>query len=277
MKPRRQQPVSILVHFLLGVLSYAALAGGVFCLTWLADRQESVAELQWGPWEGPHGNEPPLVIIDAGHGGHDGGAVANDVVEKNLALKLAERVRFHLEGHGVRTQMTRDDDTFIPLEERSAIANRAQPAAFVSLHLNTSVSAPHVSGIETYYSSRKTPFQQRGLENAATRDPTGERLARSIQFHTCEVTKAVDRGIRERGYSVILHTFCPAVLVECGFLTNTDEAAKFNQAGYRDIVAAGIARGVVEYLHMRQPTLSPLSVAMVPSSETSSIIHETDP
>jgi N-acetylmuramoyl-L-alanine amidase len=250
----RETVLHRLLAFARGIGSYAVLMGGFGCLAWLAQRLEAVPVLNWGPWEGSSGLVAPLVVVDAGHGGHDGGAVANEMIEKAVALKLAQRVRFHLESQGVRVKMTRDSDVFIPLEKRSETANEANAAAFVSLHLNTSVTAPEVSGIETYFSSRKAAFQPVALGGGASTAPAqrrnglGEKLARSVQQHACLTSRAENRGIKEQNYAVVLHTLCPAVLVECGFLTHAHESANLQRAPYQDRLAEGIARGIAEFL-----------------------------
>src|SRR5207249_2128604 len=92
-----------------------------------------------------------IVVLDAGHGGEDGGTSGHGIQEKDLAFDLARRVERRLVAHGVQVRMTRDADTFVELGERSALARRVGACVFVSLHLNAS-SAPEVMGIETYFS-----------------------------------------------------------------------------------------------------------------------------
>jgi len=251
---------ALLSHLLLCcrcVGSYAALAGAVVALGWLSLRLEGLPALRLGPWLGINA---PLVVVDAGHGGQDGGAVANGLTEKKLALEIAQRVRHYLEGQGLRVQMTREGDVFLPLQERSAMADRVGASALVSLHLNTSVAAPEVKGIETYFSSQKPLEAQRSLQarlslppdQQQVQDDRGACLARSIQYHACLATKADDRGVRERNYVVVTHSACPAALVECGFLTHLRESRKLANEAYRDQLAKGIAHGVAEFVKAQQ-------------------------
>lgn len=201
--------------------------------------------------------QPPLVVIDPGHGGHDGGAVANDHIEKNLALEIATQLRRELEAMGLRVKMTRESDKFIPLESRAELANTERADAFVSIHLNTSVGDDAgASGIETYFSIGKGLAAMRlarshaGLaESASFSDQRGRMLAEVVQRTVCKRTGAPNRGVKERSYAVVFRTACPAVLVECGFLTDKAEAAKLKKAGYRQSLAAGIAEGVGTFLH----------------------------
>src|SRR6476661_6314604 len=115
MAPDSQHPLLSWLH---GFASCAALGGALLCLGWLANRLESMPERRLDPWNGAS-EDMPLVIVDAGHGGHDGGAVANNLVEKNLALELGMRLRQHLQDQGMRVKMTRETDVFIPLDKRS--------------------------------------------------------------------------------------------------------------------------------------------------------------
>lgn len=232
--------------------SYGALGLVLASLGWLALRLEAIPAVQIQPWEL---ESAPLVIVDAGHGGHDGGAVANGLIEKNLSLTLASQVRDHLESAGVRVRMTREKDRFLELEERCQIAAEVNADAFVSVHLNTS-PAPEVLGLETYYAASQSllarPAKSKGK-------PSGETLAQIIQRRAIAATKAEDRGIKDSQLIVVMRTPCPAALVECGFLTHTEEARRLNQEEYQDKLTKGIADGVVEFLKGRVPERTKLA------------------
>lgn len=167
------------------------------------------------------------VVIDAGHGGHDrGGIPGNYVTEKTVNLDVAARLSQKLRAAGLRTVMTRSDDTFIPLSGRVAAANYRSGCIFVSVHFN---SAPNrdARGIETYfYSSKSYP------------------LAAAIHRRVITVA-AEDRHIRQRGYYVLRNCRAPAVLVECGFLTNREDGRLALSASYRDRLASEISRGIL--------------------------------
>jgi N-acetylmuramoyl-L-alanine amidase len=168
------------------------------------------------------------VVIDAGHGGFDrGGIPGQRVPEKTMALDVAHRLQKRLRDAGYRVVMTRDTDIFVPLGERVRIANHYRDAVFVCIHFN---SAPRVgaNGIETYYYS-----------NASVK------LAADIHRHVVAGTSSDNRGIRQRGYFVLRRTAIPAVLVECGFLTNPTEARLALQSSYRQRLADRIADGVM--------------------------------
>ena len=171
------------------------------------------------------------VVIDAGHGGHDrGGVPYQRIGEKGMTLDVSLRLKRILQASGYRVIMTRESDVFIPLGTRVAIANRNRGAVFVSVHFNSSRRAG-ANGIETYY--------YRG-DSAS--------LAASIHRNVVAGAPTENRGIRRRGFYVIRRTAIPAVLVECGFLTNPEEGRLAQNAAYRQKLAERIARGI-----QRQP------------------------
>ena len=170
---------------------------------------------------------PITVVIDAGHGGHDrGGIPGQRVSEKEMTLDVALRLRKVLEASGYRVVMTRNSDVFVPLGTRCAIANSYRNAIFVSVHFN-SATRRGASGIETYFYSRDSLS-----------------LASAIHHYVSGRAPSENRGLRRRGYYVLRRTKMPAVLVECGFLTNPTEAAYAQNASYRQKLAEAIAAGV---------------------------------
>lgn len=207
----------------------------------------------------PRKRERPLVMVDAGHGGGDGGAVFHGIIEKNLALVLAQKLRTELQSQGIDVRMTRSKDEFISLEGRAAMAERARADALVSLHLNSAGNEAGVHGLETYYSGGKSLAAARLLQAAfklptitGLRDRRGERLAALVQRHACQSTGAANRGTKERAYTVVHGASCPAILVECGFISNPKEAARLKTADYQNKMIAGIARGVVTFLQAQE-------------------------
>src|SRR6266849_9922737 len=167
------------------------------------------------------------VVIDAGHGGFDRGGIPRQLVqEKTMNLDVAQRLKAVLVAYGYRVVMTRDSDVFVPLGTRVAIANSYRDAIFVCIHFN---AAPRrsASGIETYfYSSQSLP------------------LASAIHYYVAGGAPSSNRGVRRRGFFVLRKTTIPAVLVECGFLTNATEANYAQTASYRQKLAEEIAAGV---------------------------------
>src|SRR5947208_5698341 len=167
------------------------------------------------------------VVIDAGHGGHDrGGIPGQRIAEKDMTLDVALRLRNVLSASGYRVAMTRSTDVFVPLGGRVAIANSYRNAVFVCIHFNAT-GRNGASGIETYFYNRESLP-----------------LASAIHHYVTGGAPSENRGVRRRGYYVLRKTAIPAVLVECGFLTNPTEAAYAQSAGYRQKLADEIAAGI---------------------------------
>ena len=193
------------------------------------------------------GNTPTTVVIDAGHGGYDrGGIPGQRVSEKDMTLDVARRLKSVLAASGYRVVMTRDSDVFVPLGTRTAIANSNRNAIFVSVHFN-SATRSGASGIETYFYSRDSLA-----------------LASAIHHYVVGGAPSGSRGVRRRGYFVLRRTNIPAVLVECGFLTNPTEAGYAQNASYRQKLAEEIAAGV----RSRGSVASSFSTTRVATDET---------
>ena len=178
----------------------------------------------------PEGSRPSTtIVIDAGHGGFDRGGIPRQrVPESMMNLDVAQRLKAVLQAYGYRVVMTRDSDVFIPLGTRVAIANSYQDAIFVCVHFNATPRSS-ASGIETYfYSSQSLP------------------LASAIHYYVAGGAPSANRGVRRRGFYVLRNTRIPAVLVECGFLTNPNEAQYAQSVASRQKLAEEIARGVRE-------------------------------
>ncbi|MBJ05915.1 MAG: N-acetylmuramoyl-L-alanine amidase [Verrucomicrobiaceae bacterium] len=169
------------------------------------------------------------VVIDPGHGGHDRGGRTGKVYEKHLALDTALRLENYLVASGYRVTMTRKSDTFISLPRRAALGNRYRDAIFVSLHYNYTWKR-NVSGLETFYYSSAS----RGL-------------AEAIQKAMLRRVGASNRGVKYGRYYVLRASKNPAVLVECGFVSNSRERSEMKKGSYRDAVARGIAEGIAKY------------------------------
>jgi N-acetylmuramoyl-L-alanine amidase len=192
-------------------------------------------------------SSPITVVIDAGHGGYDrGGIPGQRIPEKEMTLDVAQRLRNVLAASGYRVAMTRDSDVFVPLPTRVAIANSYRNAVFVCIHFNATKRIG-AEGIETYFYSRDSLP-----------------LASAIHYYVVGGAPSANRGVRRRGYYVLRKTSIPAVLVECGFLTNPTEAAYAQTASYRQKLAEEIAAGV----RGRNSVVSAVSTTRVATSES---------
>src|SRR5213082_2573444 len=195
---------------------------------------------------GQSASSSTAVVIDAGHGGFDrGGIPGQRIPEKEMTLDVAQRLKTLLAASGYRVIMTRDSDVFVPLPTRVAIANSYGNAIFVCIHFN-SAKRMGAGGIETYFYSRDSLP-----------------LASAIHYFVTGGAPSANRGVRRRGYYVLRRTSVPAVLVECGFLTNPTEAAYAQTASYRQKLAEEIAAGV----HGRNSVTSALTTTRVATGE----------
>ncbi len=169
------------------------------------------------------------VVVDAGHGGKDNGAYRKfGGAEKIATLDVATRVAQKLREAHLHTVMTRSSDVFIPLEERVAIENAQKNSVFVSIHFNDS-RRRGIRGFETYYHS------------ASSID-----LANRIQAKLMTLPSSANRGVHHANFRVLRLAKYPAVLVECGFLSNPREGGEARDSEHRDDLADRIAEAIVE-------------------------------
>ncbi len=169
------------------------------------------------------------VVVDAGHGGKDSGAYRRfGPPEKSATLDVATRLARKLRESQLKVVMTRSDDTFIPLDTRVDVENRVRDSVFVSIHFNDS-RRRGVKGFETYYHS-----------------PFAFGLAQRVQGKLCTLSGAVNRGVRTANFRVLRKAIYPAVLVECGYLSNRSEGYEARSEEYRERLADKIAEAVVE-------------------------------
>ena len=214
------------------------------------------------------------IVIDAGHGGHDSGTLgAGGIEEKDVVLDVALRLGKLLHDRlGAEVVYTRDDDTFVPLETRTAIANKAQADLFISVHANSSSDAS-VKGVEVYYlnfTSDPEAMKVAGRENAVSTESVHELsdLVKKIALkdkidESKELAADVDaslyaglrkgnpelrnRGVKKAPFVVLIGANMPSILAEISFVTNPDTAEKLETPEYREKVAESLYKGVAVY------------------------------
>ncbi len=227
------------------------------------------------------GNRQPgrfLVMIDPGHGGYDPGTQSSaGAQEKILALQIAMRLKAALEARGIRAELTRSTDNFISLAERTRIANSAGADLFVSIHLNSSPNTD-TTGIEVYYLNNTTDratirlarMENGGADGYGAPDASNlnyiltdlrqnykaseaASLARMIDAQTvADLDAGLGLNVNALGakmgpFYVLVGAHMPAVLVECGFMSNAAEATRLESPSYQDVLARAIATSVTDY------------------------------
>jgi N-acetylmuramoyl-L-alanine amidase len=215
------------------------------------------------------------IVIDPGHGGHDSGTLGpGGLQEKDVVLDVALRVGKLLHQRlGAEIVYTRDDDTFIPLETRTAIANKAQADLFLSIHANSSPE-PSARGVETYYlnfTSDPNALDVAARENAVSTQSVHQlsdlvrkitlkdKIDESREF-AADVDAGLylglkagnpglkDRGVKKAPFVVLIGAQMPSILAEISFLTNPDDAEQLHESGYRERIAESLDAGVERYL-----------------------------
>lgn len=176
-----------------------------------------------------------VVVIDPGHGGVDVGAVGiGNLYEADVVLPIAQQVATLLQQQGIQAVLTRSSNVEIDLEPRVQMAEQAQADLFVSIHANSmGMERPDVNGAETYYYSN------------------GEALAQTIQSSIVSSLGMNDRGIKQARFYVLRRTSMPAVLVETGYVTGSEDAPRLADANFRNQMAVAIARGILQYIQQQ--------------------------
>ncbi len=227
-----------------------------------------------------------LVVIDAGHGGHDCGAQCGGRQEKALVLQIVKKLNKAFKREGYRVYMTRGSDRFLTLGERTRIADRKEADVFISIHANAIADKRRfeaVEGIETYFlqKTRDTRSQRiAARENAAVLQGAdalskgviidsvlngpkiveSNKLAIDVQRHMMKRLKsrypdAQNGGVRPAPFYVLVGASRPSILVEVGYITNTKERNRLFTEDYQERIAKGIVEGVNRYLDNREKEL----------------------
>lgn len=215
-----------------------------------------------------------VIVIDAGHGGKDPGAVSGDMKEKDVTLAVAKKLGRILANRGYKVYLTRDDDRFITLEQRTKMADKKDAKIFVSLHCNAAPnkrSANNMYGIETFFLQRSKDARSQAIaarENASVLKGADNRskqvivdavlcgpkivlsnkLAIDIQNNLMKNLPTKDGGVRSAPFWVLVGASRPSVLVEMGYITHPKEGQMLVNDGYQSKIANGIADGIGRYL-----------------------------
>ena len=234
-------------------------------------------------------SQKPIVVLDAGHGGHDPGAMANNVREKDIVLKAVHELATILRNQGIDVRLTRSTDVYLKLSERTAIANKCNANVFVSLHCNSLAKKNSaVSGLEYYIMALPRDKDSMALAIAENKELAGgsnvttpaavtdkktrvllqilgdmqqnDKIDESTTFAEYLYNSSIASGLKMRKvaqapFFVLRGAAMPAVLAELGYLTNKDEAQKLTTVAYRQKLCNTIAAGIVRYLN-EHPTIT---------------------
>lgn len=217
-----------------------------------------------------------VVVVDAGHGGHDEGARGpGGALEKDVVLDVARRLAKRLEGHGLKVVMTRGEDVFVPLEERTYIANDARGDVFVSIHANAARDA-RIRGTETFFLSldatddaaRRLAERENDAFGSGTRLPSSsedpmvailgdlivnehlhesQALAGLAQGRLSRIDPDRSRGVKQAPFVVLSGVQMPAVLVEIGFITNAGEERTLASRSGRGAITQALSEAVLAF------------------------------
>ena len=233
------------VFLLSGILLCFAIVG-LFLLSGGKIEQEREPTTEQ---DAPPAPELPVVVIDAGHGGEDGGAVGvTGLVEKELNLDIAKRLAALLEADGYRVVMTRTEDVLLydrnvdfqgrkkvlDLAARQAIGDAHADGVFISIHANT-FSQSQYHGLQIWYGAKNA-------QSACLAEQIRSEVVRTLQPDNHRLSKQAGSNIY-----LMYHLQMPCVLVECGFLSNPTECAALEDAAYRQELALALYRGIVAY------------------------------
>ncbi|KIQ94711.1 N-acetylmuramoyl-L-alanine amidase LytC precursor [Anoxybacillus thermarum] len=176
-----------------------------------------------------------IIVVDAGHGGKDPGAMSGGANEKTIVLEVAKFVKEKLEKAGATVIMTRETDVYPTLQDRVNIAKNSYAEMFVSIHTNSAANTS-AKGAEVYYDSSTNPNSEES-----------KKLAQYIQEEIVRMANMVDRGVKNSGLYVLRNNTVTSVLVELGFISNAEDRAKLTSAEYQNIYAEAIYQGIVKY------------------------------
>jgi N-acetylmuramoyl-L-alanine amidase len=248
-------------------------------------KNESVATV---PLKANFGGKRPIVVLDAGHGGHDPGAVANGIREKDINLKAALQLGEMLKTYGIDVRYTRKTDEYLKLGERTAFANDNKANVFVSIHCNAMPKGKAAAGLEFYImappsdkdamqlaiyenkeisggaetpqdvqrADQKTRLLLKILGDMQQNDKINESTSLTEVLHSSANSSGLPmRKVRQAPFYVLRGAGMPSVLIEMGYLTDRAEAQKLNTASYREALCRSFAKGIVTYINEHPVTV----------------------
>ncbi|SFZ97968.1 N-acetylmuramoyl-L-alanine amidase [hydrothermal vent metagenome] len=229
------------------------------------------------------GSSRERIVIDAGHGGHDSGAIGGSKKEKDLVLQISKRLKRHLEKRNFKVSMTRSDDRFLKLHQRTRIADKRDAKVFVSIHANSVPKKKRykIQGVETFFLQNTRDAKSQRIaarENKAVLKGAGSKLSKKVIVDSVlngpkivqsnklaiDVQRRImtnvhkkyndvkDGGVRHAPFWVLVGASRPSILVEVGYISHPKERKRLFNPAYQELIAKGIAEGIETYLNNRK-------------------------
>jgi len=229
------------------------------------------------------GSTHERIVIDAGHGGHDSGAIGGSKKEKNIVLQIAKRLNKQLRKRGYTVYMTRNSDRFLKLSQRTRIADKKDAKVFVSIHANSVPKKKQnkIQGVETFFLQNTRDAKSQRIaarENKAVLKGAGNSLSKKVIIDSVlngpkivqsnklaiDVQRRImtnlhsrykgvrDGGVRNAPFWVLVGASRPSILVEVGYISHPRERKRLSTSAYQELIAKGIAEGIENYLNNRK-------------------------
>lgn len=211
------------------VSSYLGADGRSFKVKIKQVKKKQEPTIMLNPTNPKTSSDKRCIVLDAGHGGTDTGAIGGGINEKDITLDVSKRVEKLLKQKGYDVKMTRTDDTYVSLQDRVEFSEKYAPDIFVSIHVNSSVK-PEITGVETHY------YHQESMS-----------LAQVVHSAFASAVQSPNRGLFKSKFYVINHTTSPSILIEIGFISNADERVQLIGEKRKQATAKSIADGIQEY------------------------------
>jgi len=254
----------------------------------MLEEEKKESETSAVPLKVTYGSKRPVVVLDAGHGGHDPGAVANGIREKDINLRAALQLGEMLQAYGIDVRYTRKTDVYLKLAERTAFANDNKANVFVSIHCNAMPKGKTAAGLEFYImappsdkdamqlaiyenkeisggaetpqdvqrADQKTRLLLKILGDMQQNDKINESTSLTEVLHSSANSSGLPmRKVRQAPFYVLRGAGMPSVLIEMGYLTDRAEARKLNTADYREALCRSFAKGILTYINEHPVTV----------------------
>ncbi len=237
-------------------LSYPVVVSGGQAFVTLADINATLTPAM-SPASVKQIGKVKTVIFDPGHGGHDRGSKSPYGYEKDYTLDMVKRARRILESKKIKVVQSRLSDFFVDLAVRPKMIDNYEDPIFVSVHFNSAGWKPSANGIEVYAlpplglpttGKAPDPILDRRTSDGNTIEPASFVLANTMHHTLLGKTGGFDRGVKRARYAVLRYADVPSILIECGFLTNAQEAKNIDSSQWREMFAQSIADGILAYM-----------------------------